>query len=58
MVNKERQSDFIEELKNNEILSGCHILRILSSGNYYIYTFRIDVPEQKEELKRIEENWI
>ena len=44
--------DFIEELQNNEILKGCHILRILDSGNYYIYTFKIDFPEQKNELIR------
>lgn len=58
MVNKEKQSDFIEELQNNEILKGCHILRILDSGNYYIYTFKIDFPEQKNELKKIQDEWI
>lgn len=58
MVNKEKQSDFIEELQNNEILKVCHILRILDSGNYYIYTFKIDFPEQKNELKKIQDEWI
>lgn len=58
MVDKEKSSDFLEELHNNETLKSCHILRILPSGNYYIYTFQIDVPEQKEELKRIQDEWI
>ena len=58
MVHKDKSSDFIEERNNNEILKNCHILRVLPSGNYYIYTFRIDVPEQKEELKRIQDDWI
>lgn len=58
MVHKEKSSDFIEELRNNTVLQNCHIMRILPSGNYYIYTFQIDFPEQKEELKRIQDTWI
>lgn len=58
MVAKEKSSDFIEERINNSILKDCHVERVLPSGNYYIYTFRIDFPEQREELKRIQDNWI
>ncbi|NLC88066.1 MAG: hypothetical protein GX682_04755 [Clostridiaceae bacterium] len=58
MVSKEKSSEFLEELSNNTILQDCAILRVLPSGNYLIFTFKIDLPEQREELKRIADDWI
>ncbi len=58
MVNKEKNSDFLDEFHENEKCRDCKILRVLVSGNYYIYTFEISSAEQREELKRIQDDWI
>ncbi len=58
MVNKEKNSEFLDEFHQNEKLKNCKILRVLESGNYYIYTFEISNDEQREELKRIQDDWI
>ena len=58
MVAKDKVSDFIDMYHENEILNKCNILRVLPSGNYHIYTFKITLPEQKEEIKKIQDDWI
>lgn len=58
MVLKEKMSDFMEAIHNNTVLKNCNIMRILPSGNYYIYTFEITSIEQKKEFKRIQDEWI
>ncbi|MBO5413937.1 MAG: hypothetical protein J6A29_06675 [Clostridia bacterium] len=58
MVAKVKVSDFIDMYHANEILKTCPITRILPSGNYHIYTFEIVVPEQRDELNRIQDEWI
>lgn len=58
MVNKDKFSKFIDTITENVILNDWNIFRILSSGNYYIVTFNITDPKQREELKRIQDDWI
>ncbi len=58
MVNKEKNSEFLDEFHQNEKLQDCNIARVLNSGHYYIYTFEISSNEQREELKRIQDDWI
>ena len=57
MVNKEKISEFLDEIQQNQVLKDCKILRVLNSGNYYIYTFETS-DEQRKELKKIQDNWI
>ena len=58
MVNKEKNSEFLDAFHENEKFQNCKILRVLDSGNYYIYTFEMSNDEQREELKKIQDNWI
>ena len=58
MVNKNKISDFIDMYHEDDTLKDCSILRILPSGNYHIYTFQIDKPEQKDYIKSIEDDWV
>ena len=58
LVAKERTSEFLEEWKNDSILKDIQTLRIIESGNYYIFTFNIDFPEQRQRLKEIQDEWI
>lgn len=58
MVNTDKLSEFIDIIHENEILKDCNISRMFKSGNYYILTFDITQPEQREELKRIQDDWI
>lgn len=57
MVDKEKNSEFLDEFHQNPVLKDCKILRVLNSGNYYIYTFETS-NEQREKLKKIQDNWI
>lgn len=56
-VLKDQVSEFQDFRLTNEILKDCEIIRILPSGNYYIFTFSV-TPEQKDEIKKIQDNWI
>lgn len=58
MVAKIKVSDFIDMYHSNETLKTCPIMRILPSGNYYLFTFNIVVPEQRDELNKVQDDWI
>lgn len=58
IVNKQKISDFLEFYKNNEILVSCPIMRILPSGAYSIFTFKLTDENQRKEIKKIEQDWV
>ena len=58
IVAKTKNSDFLEERSKNVILKDCEILRIIPSGNYYIYTFLISHNDQRNEFNKLQDNLI
>ena len=58
IISRDKTSEFLDKLRENKILKDCSILRVIPSGNYHIFTFQITFPEEKEEIKRIEDDWI
>ena len=56
-VLKEKLSEFSDLLDTDPILNHPKTLRILSSGNYYIFTFDV-TAEQKKRIKEIQDDWI
>lgn len=57
-VLKEKRSDFMEAFNKNTVLNDCAIMRILPSGNYYIFSFETTSTEQRDEFDRIQDEWI
>lgn len=56
-VSKDRIIEFLDFRIDNPLLSKCTIRQLIPSGNYIIFTFDIDVPEQRAEIKKIQDDW-
>ena len=57
-VNKSKNSDFLEYW-HGDILLGASILRIMDSGNYYIYSLDIaDSEELAEKIEEVQDKWM
>lgn len=61
LVNKLKNSDFLDYIQDSDNLFGASIIRILHSGNYYIYTLSVpekDYKKLKAKIEEIQEQWI
>lgn len=57
-VNKSKNSDFLEALRDNLLIEAA-IKRIIASGNYYIYTLDIaDFEELAKKIEEIQDKWM
>ena len=56
-VSKDKNSDFLEFYRTNEVLLKCPIVRIMPSGNFFIYTLDNVHENERSLIKAYQDEW-